>query len=129
MRHQILRPRMKSHRLRLLWKRRPRLRLAKGLRDLGLPLDEMRMTLSVAHDGTCGDVRAALTDTLGKALKATDRRVRELSRARDQLTQLLDGLGDLQPGEQELPGVAPCECVLLVGHPRRRRSAARSTRS
>ena len=54
------------------------LRLAKGLRELGLPLREFQAILTVAHDGACTDLRAVLLQTVANALDQVDARRREV---------------------------------------------------
>ena len=90
------------------------LRLAVGLRALGLSLREMGSVLALAHDGTCGDVRAALGQTLAGALEQLDRRIAELARSRTQISTIVEGLARMRPGEDAVPGVTPCACVQLV---------------
>ena len=90
------------------------LRLAKGLRDLGTPLDEVAVILPVAHDGSCGDVRETLSETLSATLSEIERRIEELSRTRSQLGAILHGLSEMRPEESRVPGMTPCGCVRLV---------------
>ena len=90
------------------------LRLAKGLRELELPLAEVAPILSVAHDGTCGEVRESMTKTFTKTLKDLDVRIEELERARDHLGGLLQGLRKMRRTDITVPGVEACECVRLV---------------
>ena len=90
------------------------LRLASSLRDLRIPLSEMRLALAVAHDGTCGDVRTALRETLEQALTGVEQRIEDLSAARGQMQGILRGLQSLPAGQREIPGVTPCECLRLV---------------
>ena len=88
------------------------LRLAVGLRALGLSLDEMSAVL--AHDGTCGDVRSGLGDTLADALSQLDERIVELALSRQHVAGILDGLQQMRPGDETIPGMTPCACVQLV---------------
>jgi DNA-binding transcriptional MerR regulator len=90
------------------------LRLAKGLRDLGTPLDEVAAILPVAHDGSCGDVRETLSETLSATLSEIESRIEELSRTRSQLGTILDGLREMRPEDSRVPGMTPCGCVRLV---------------
>ena len=90
------------------------LRLAKGLRELELPLAEVAPILSVAHDGTCGEVRESMTKTFTKTLKDLDVRIEELEQARDHLGGLLRGLRKMRRKDVSVPGVEACECVRLV---------------
>ena len=90
------------------------LRLAVGLRALGLSLDEMGAMLALAHDGTCGDVRAALGDTLAGALSQLDGRIVELALSRRHVAGILAGLQQMRPGDETVPGMTPCACVQLV---------------
>ena len=90
------------------------LRLARGLRDLALPLADVGAILPVAHDGTCGDLRDTLTETLTDALATIAGRIEELNRTSDQLTAILGGLREMQPPDSRVPGMDPCGCVQLV---------------
>ncbi len=90
------------------------LRLAVGLRGLGLSLSEMGTVLGLAHDGTCGDVRSVLSRTLTEAVDQLDGRIEELERSREQISDIADSLDRMQPGEESLPGMTPCACVQLV---------------
>ena len=90
------------------------LRLAVGLRGLGLSLTEMGTVLGLAHDGTCGDIRTVLSSTLAEAVEQLDDRIGELERSREQITSIADSLERMQPGEESLPGMTPCKCVQLV---------------
>lgn len=90
------------------------LRLAVGLRALGLSLDEMSAMLALAHDGTCGDVRAALGDTLAGALSQLDGRIVELALSRRHVAEILAGLQRMRPGDETVPGMTPCACVQLL---------------
>ncbi len=90
------------------------LRLAVGLRGLGLSLSEMGTVLGLAHDGTCGDVRTVLSRTLAEAVEQLDGRIDELTRSRGQITAIAGSLERMQPGEESVPGMTPCACVQLV---------------
>ena len=90
------------------------LRLAVGLRGLGLSLNEMGAVLGLAHDGTCGDVRSVLGRTLADAVEQLDERIGELSRSRERITEIAESLERMEPGEESAPGMTPCECVQLI---------------
>ena len=82
------------------------LKLAAGLRSLGLALEDMGQVLTLAHDGTCGAVRTVLNDTLvGRARRAgrADRGARPLapSDRRDPRWAGADGARRrLRPGDE-----------------------------
>ena len=90
------------------------LRLAKGLRELELPLSDVAPILLIAHDGTCGEIRESMTRTFTQALGDLEARVQELEQARDELTELLRGLKRMRPRDVTVPGVEACECVRMV---------------
>ncbi len=90
------------------------LRLAKGLRELGLPLTDVAPILRVAHDGTCREVRESMTKTFKRAVRDLDARIEELERARAHLAGLLRGLHKMRPQDVAVPGVDACECVRMV---------------
>lgn len=90
------------------------LRLAKGLRELELPLAEVAPILTLAHDGTCGEIRERMTETFTRTLSALDDRIEELQEAHDHLFGLLRGLEKMQPRDVAVPGVDACECVQMV---------------
>lgn len=91
--------------------------LAKGLRRLEVPLSKVAPILSVAHNGTCGDVRGQLLVTLKDALAEVEAQLRDLTRTRDHVASMLDGLARMSPNETTVPGMAPCECVQMVSLP------------
>ena len=90
------------------------LRLAKGLRELALPLSDVAPILLIAHDGTCGEVRARMTRTFTTTLSDLDDRIQELEQARAHLIGLLGGLQKMRPKDVNVPGVEACECVRMV---------------
>lgn len=90
------------------------LRLARGLRHLGVPLEAVKPMIALAHSGTCGDVRGDLTRALEETLAETERRLGDLVQVRDHLTLILGGLMSMQPASTAVPGMAPCECIRLV---------------
>ena len=90
------------------------LRLARGLRDLGLPLGEVAEILPVAHDGTCGDLREALVTTLEGACEEVDRRIEDLTRTRGELASILNGVRAMPADTRDVPGMTACGCVQLV---------------
>lgn len=90
------------------------LRLARGLRDLGLPLSDVAEILPVAHDGTCGDLREALVTTLEGACEEVERRIEELTRTRGELGSILDGVRAMPDDGRDVPGMTACGCVQLV---------------
>lgn len=90
------------------------LRLARGLKDLGLPLADIGGILPVAHDGTCGELRETLSSTLEDALIEVERRIDELTHTRTELRSILDGVREMAPESRDVPGMSPCGCVRLV---------------
>jgi MerR family copper efflux transcriptional regulator len=92
------------------------LRLAKGLRQMGVSLSEAAPVLSMVHSGKRGEVRRDLTGVLLAALAETESQLKELTLVREHLTHLVAGLEKMQPGESNVPGVRPCRCVELVSH-------------
>ena len=90
------------------------LQLAKGLRHLGVPLEEVERVVAVAHDGTCNDIREDMIGTFGHALAETEARLRDLLHVRDQLSQVLTGLRSMRGAERRVPGMRACACVQMV---------------
>lgn len=90
------------------------LRLAKGLRELEMPLDEVKAILALAHDGTCKDLREALRRTVADALDQIDAHLRELQHTRHQLAAIAAGLRSMRPTATRVPGMTSCACVRLV---------------
>lgn len=90
------------------------LRLARGLRQLGVPLDRIAPILGVAHDGTCRQVRETMVESFSEVLHDLDRQLADLSSVRQQLATLLDGLRRMRPSGKRVPGVEACACVRLV---------------
>ena len=94
-----------------------RLQLVRGLRELGLPLDEIGRIAGVAHDGTCGDLRRDLIDSLTATCADVDTRMEELRRTRAELESLVNGLGRMTPRSDDVPGLSACDCASLVAAP------------
>ncbi len=90
------------------------LRLARGLRDLGAPLTDVATILPVAHDGTCGDLREALVETLTGVLSGITTRIEDLRRTSREVTVILDGLREMQPADSRVPGLDGCRCMELT---------------
>jgi len=90
------------------------LRLARGLRDLGIDLPSVGSLGAVAHDATCREVRGALLASIEETLREVDDRLRDLRQTKRSLQTLQDGLAGLAPRQVRLRGVEPCGCVVLV---------------
>jgi DNA-binding transcriptional MerR regulator len=90
------------------------LRLAYGLRELELPLEQVAEIVRVAHDATCGEVREALGASIENSLAQIDERMRKLRRVRERLSTILSGIRAMSPRSRRVPGLAPCKCVRLV---------------
>ena len=103
------------------------LQFARGLRELGLPLDDLAAVLHVAHDGTCGDLRDSLISTVAEARAETEARLRELRRTRHRLRDLAAGLAGMTPTSERVPGLESCECFMLVEDKPRGRAPASTT--
>lgn len=105
------------------------LSLARGLRDLGIPLADIASIVRLAHDGTCPEVRDAMTDLADETLRRLDDRLRMLRATRRDLKVLRAGLARVHVRQRTIPGVTPCECVSLVvrrrNHPGVSRPAGR----
>jgi DNA-binding transcriptional MerR regulator len=91
------------------------LQLVRGLRHLGLSLEEMQRMAAVSHDVTCGELRSTLMEELRHAAEETARRIQELEHTRRHVERLLSGLERMRPRERRVPGSSPCGCVRLVG--------------
>ena len=91
------------------------LSLAARLRELDLPLDELSAIVRVAHDATCGELRDVLTGTVEGALGRIDERIAGLRQTRTSLATLRRGLDRMTPDSEQVAGLAPCECVQMVG--------------
>ena len=90
------------------------LRLASGLRQLGVPLAEVPPILDVAHTGVCGDIRGQLIDTLTGVLRDVDAQIGDFMNTHQHLTRLLDGLKAMQPDQAAVPGTEACPCVGMI---------------
>ena len=90
------------------------LKLAKGFRHLGVPLEDVKPILATAHDGTCGQLRERMQGTLDEALKAIDRQIEELLHTRQHVASILSGLETMTPSDTTVPGTTPCECFQLL---------------
>lgn len=90
------------------------LRLAKRLRDLDVPLEDVGRVIEVAHEGECGELRGELTVTLQRVMADVDRRLVELRDCRQQLGTLMEGLLTMEPANPTVPGLVACECVEMT---------------
>ena len=90
------------------------LRLAKGLRQLGVRLEDVRPILEVAHSGACIDVRGQLVRTLQTVVEEIDRKLSELTETRIHAAQLLAGLEMMRPEDESVPGASACPCIEMV---------------
>lgn len=90
------------------------LKLARGLRDSDLLLPAIRDILTVAHDGSCGELRSALLDTVHAAIAEMDVRILTLHQTRNHLAAIEVGLLCMADGPSRIRSAAPCECVQLV---------------
>jgi len=93
------------------------LRLAGGLRQLGVPLAEVAPILEVVHDGVCGDIRGRLTKTLTSVLVEVDAQMDVLRGVREHVASILGGLRTMKPTDATVPGVEACPCVEMVAAP------------
>lgn len=90
------------------------LRLAAGLRSLGVPLERVGPILRVAHDATCADMRDALVAALAETVAGIDDQIARLTRLRGRLRSILQGLRRMRAEDAAVPGLQPCPCVPLV---------------
>lgn len=90
------------------------LRLARTLRDLGLPLPEMAALVRVFHDGTCRDMQKALEASARDALDRVVAHQKQLKRAEHQLRSVLAEVETIAPDEQAASGLTPCPCVIVI---------------
>jgi DNA-binding transcriptional MerR regulator len=88
--------------------------LARGLKEINLPLVQMRAALAVAHDGTCGDLRSTLITDLEEASQEMRQRIAELERTGQHVDQLLVALRAMNPSEDRVPNMTPCSCVEIM---------------
>lgn len=91
------------------------LRLARGLRELELPLERVGLIVGVAHDAYCGDVRRALEGSVRDTLVQIDERIDQLQHTRTRLRAIRKGIRSMTPESERVPGITPCACVQLVG--------------
>ncbi len=91
------------------------LRLARGLRDLEVPLSEVAALVRVAHDAECGDVKAVLLARLDSVLGGIDERISELQGTQTRIAALVGALRQMPETEGRVPGVDACGCVEVVG--------------
>ena len=94
------------------------LRLAGGLRDLELPLDQVALIVGVAHDASCGDVRRALDASIRQTLAQIEARIDQLRRTHSRLMGVRQGVRSMKPNSERVPGITPCECARLIGDSR-----------
>lgn len=90
------------------------LRLASGLRQLSVPLDEVRPILEVAHAGVCGDIRGRLIATLARVRDEIDAQLTRLQQTRGDIASLLSGLEAMLADEATIPGTEACPCIIMI---------------
>ena len=90
------------------------LRLARSLREIGLPLVEMREALAAAAEGNCGELRDTLRETLQHALTETEQRLEDLQRTREQLSGLLIALEAVDARSRRAARDGSCACFRIV---------------
>lgn len=90
------------------------LRLAKRLRDLGIPLERVALVIGVWHEGTCGDLRDNLVATLNDVLRELDAQLANLQETRAQVASLRAGLESMPVADAAIPGREPCPCIVMV---------------
>lgn len=86
------------------------IRLARGLRDLGIPPATIGVLVRLLHDGSCPDVRSALSEAVAGALARLEARRRELDHLERRLAMLRSALGRVDPAG----AIAPCPCFEAV---------------
>jgi DNA-binding transcriptional MerR regulator len=91
------------------------LKLAHGLRELELPLDQVAEIVRVAHDATCGDVRQALAARVETAIGEIDERIGKLRATRERLRTINEGVRSMSARSRRVPGLKPCACVRMIG--------------
>ncbi len=91
------------------------LHLAAGLREVEVPLDRISLIVGVAHDACCGDLRRALVGSIEHSLTQIDQRIEKLQGTRGRLRAIHEGLRSMTRESEQVPGLAPCDCVKLVG--------------
>ncbi|MBF6598935.1 MAG: MerR family transcriptional regulator [Dehalococcoidia bacterium] len=104
------------------------LKLAHGLRELELPLEQVADIVRVAHDAACGEVRQALTANIEGSVARIEERMRKLRRTRERLRAILEGVRSMSPRSRKVPGMTPCACVGLVSEESTPISAVRPRR-
>ncbi len=87
------------------------LRLAAGLRHLGVELHEVAPVIEVAHDGECRDIRSYLMATLQTLLPQIEAKVEDLQHTRDRVAAVFSGLEAMQPPDATVPSVETWRCV------------------
>jgi DNA-binding transcriptional MerR regulator len=90
------------------------LRLARGLRQLVVPLEQVRPILAVARTGVCGEMRGQLVETLTSVVSDIDAQIAELKRTRQHASALLDGLNAMRSEDAPVPGARACPCIGMV---------------
>ena len=90
------------------------LRLAKGLRDLGMPLEQLGDVLRTSHDGTCHELRDTMIPRLTEMVAELDRRMAEMKATRTGLDHILSGLQEMDDRDEHVPGLSGCGCVQLA---------------
>ncbi len=87
------------------------LRLARGLKQLGVSLQNVRPLLEVAHSGRCGEIRGQLLHTLSGSLAKIDAEIAGLQETRQHASLMYESLKSMRPNEAAVPGMEACPCI------------------
>ncbi|GAB4331966.1 MAG: hypothetical protein Kow0010_17640 [Dehalococcoidia bacterium] len=87
------------------------LRLARRLRDLGLPMRAIASLVHVYHAGSCRDLRDELTHSLDDALNRVRALRLELERSEQQLAHIVAEVEQVTPTDQRSLAARPCPCI------------------
>jgi DNA-binding transcriptional MerR regulator len=90
-----------------------RLRLAKGVRGLGIPVARVAEIVRLTQDATCKDVRDAMICIVQDVISQIDGQLGRLRETRSQLTTLESGLSHVTPRDTDTSDTR-CECARLV---------------
>lgn len=92
------------------------LRLARRLRNLGLPTASIANLIHVFHAGTCRDLREELGDALIQAQERVRALREELERSEAQLSRIAADVERVTPTDERLISIEACPCLAALGN-------------
>lgn len=90
------------------------LRFARSLRELGLPPGAIAALVQLFHDGTCAEMKGALSGTIDQAIARAESQREDLERTAMRLRTMLGAVQNVVAGDHPSGGAALCDCVAAI---------------